>query len=60
MPYIWTLAKGNLTQRTKVLHDRYGHVVRIAPNELSFIDGQAWQDVYAHHQERSNFAKNPL
>ena len=60
IPYVWTLAKGNLTQRTKELHDRYGHVVRIAPNELSFIDGQAWQDIYAHHQGRPNFPKNPL
>ncbi|KAL8693924.1 MAG: hypothetical protein Q9218_001338 [Villophora microphyllina] len=51
---------GNLTQRTKELHDRYGHVVRIAPDELSFIDGKAWQDIYAHHQGRPNFPKNPL
>ncbi|KAL8732668.1 MAG: hypothetical protein Q9166_002644 [cf. Caloplaca sp. 2 TL-2023] len=27
------------------LHDRFGHVVRLAPNELSFIDAQAWQDI---------------
>ena len=49
-----------MTQRTQELHDRYGHVVRIAPNELSFIDGQAWRDIYAHHQGRPNFPKNPL
>lgn len=49
-----------MTQRTKELHDQYGHVVRLAPNELSFIDGQAWQDIYAHHQGRPNFPKNPL
>ena len=60
IPYVWTLAKGNLTQQTEAFHDQYGHVVRIAPNELSFIDGQAWQDIYAHHQGRSNFPKNPL
>ncbi|KAL9581562.1 MAG: hypothetical protein Q9203_005838 [Teloschistes exilis] len=60
IPYAWTLLKGDLTQRTKELHDRYGHVVRIAPNELSFIDAQAWQDIYAHHQGRPNFPKNPL
>ncbi|KAI4254187.1 MAG: hypothetical protein LQ352_003234 [Teloschistes flavicans] len=60
IPYVWTLAKGNLIQRTKELHDRYGPVVRIAPNELSFIDGKAWQDIYAHHQGRPNFPKNPL
>ncbi|KAL8983732.1 MAG: hypothetical protein Q9205_002101 [Flavoplaca limonia] len=60
IPYAWTLLRGDLTQRTKELHDRYGHVVRLAPNELSFIDAQAWQDIYAHHQGRPNFQKNPL
>ncbi|KAL8828357.1 MAG: hypothetical protein Q9191_002640 [Dirinaria sp. TL-2023a] len=54
------LAKGDLTQRTKQIHDRYGPVVRLAPNELSFIDGQAWHDIYGHHQGRPNFPKNPL
>ena len=60
IPYAYNLLKGDLTQRTKELHDRYGKVVRLAPNELSFIDGQAWQDVYNHHQGRPNFPKNPL
>ena len=35
-------------------------MVRLAPNELSFIDGQAWQDIYNHRQGRPNFPKNPL
>ncbi|KAL8641848.1 MAG: hypothetical protein Q9228_001395 [Teloschistes exilis] len=60
IPYVWNLAKGSLTQRTKEFHDRYGPVVRIASNELSFIDGKAWQDIYAHRQGRPNFPKNPL
>lgn len=49
-----------MTQRTKELHDQYGPVVRLAPNELSFIDAQAWQDIYNHHQGLPNFPKNPL
>ncbi|KAI4086368.1 MAG: hypothetical protein LQ344_007593 [Seirophora lacunosa] len=60
IPYARTLQKGHLTQRTKALHDRYGDVVRIAPNELSFISAPAWQDIYGHHQGRLNFPKNPL
>lgn len=35
-------------------------MVRLAPNELSFIDGQAWHDIYNHHHGRPNFPKNPL
>lgn len=31
------------------IHARYGEVVRIAPNRLSFIDPQGWKDIYGHH-----------
>jgi hypothetical protein len=31
----------------RALHEKYGPIVRIAPNQLSFNYGsQAWQDVY--------------
>ncbi|KAI9665160.1 MAG: hypothetical protein M1831_002170 [Alyxoria varia] len=60
IPYVWNLAKGDLTQRTQEIHERYGPIVRLAPNELSFIDGQAWHDIYSHRQGSPNFPKNPL
>ena len=28
------------------LHSKYGEVVRITPDELSFISPSAWQDIY--------------
>lgn len=30
------------------LHLRYGEVVRVSPNELSFSGADAWKDVYGH------------
>jgi len=30
------------------LHERYGPVVRIAPNEISFVDGEALKQLYGH------------
>ncbi|MCJ1380793.1 hypothetical protein MMC17_003902 [Xylographa soralifera] len=60
IPYVWNLIEGCLTQRTHELHDRYGPIVRLAPNELSFIDGQAWHDIYNHTPGVPNFPKNPL
>lgn len=30
------------------LHKKYGPVVRLAPNELSFIEPGVWKDVYGH------------
>jgi cytochrome P450 len=39
---------GELPYRVKNLHDKYGSVVRVAPDELSFIDPRAWKDIYLH------------
>ncbi|KAI1428035.1 isotrichodermin C-15 hydroxylase [Xylaria sp. FL1777] len=33
---------------TQKLHDKYGPVVRIGPNHLSFTDVKAWKDIYGH------------
>ncbi|KAI1372287.1 cytochrome P450 [Hypoxylon crocopeplum] len=49
---LWSARKtlsGDLPQTIKKLHDKYGPVVRIAPDELSFIESQAWKDIYGHH-----------
>ncbi|KAI8712146.1 hypothetical protein NCS52_01312100 [Fusarium sp. LHS14.1] len=40
---------GDLLYATKALHDTYGPVVRITPNELSFISPEAWKDIYVPH-----------
>ncbi|KAH6869387.1 cytochrome P450 [Thelonectria olida] len=37
---------GVLQFNIKSWHDTYGPVVRISPNELSFISPQAWRDIY--------------
>ena len=60
IPYVWALIKGDLAQRIHEFHQRHGPIVRLAPNELSFISGQAWHDIYDHYQGRPNFPKNPL
>ena len=46
IPYAWYLQRGRLPQNVKVLHDKYGKVIRIAPDEISFIEGAAWKDIY--------------
>ncbi|PHH88593.1 hypothetical protein CDD83_7335 [Cordyceps sp. RAO-2017] len=38
--------RGELQYALKRLHDAHGPVVRIAPNELSYVDAQAWKDIY--------------
>ena len=46
MPYVYQLAKGQLHNHIKELHDHYGPVIRLAPDELSFSDNAAWKDIY--------------
>jgi cytochrome P450 len=38
---------GRLPQWLKDLHEVYGPVIRIAPNELSFTEPEAWKDIYS-------------
>ena len=32
------------------LHGKYGHIVRVGPNELSYDIAEAWEDVYSRHK----------
>lgn len=56
VPYAMSLASGNFHTTVKQIHDQYGETVRLAPNEVSFINAQAWQDIHGHH---TDFLKNP-
>jgi hypothetical protein len=40
------MLQGKLAWQVSALHDRYEPVVRIAPNELSFLEPGAWKEVY--------------
>ncbi|KAK5689615.1 hypothetical protein LTR97_012788 [Elasticomyces elasticus] len=54
-PFLWratrltwvvSLQRGYLHRDLLDLHNKFGPVVRIAPDELSYIDSQAWKDIY--------------
>ena len=60
IPYLWSLLHGNMARDGLELHRRYGDIVRIAPDELSYTSSQAWKDIYAHHQGRDEFFKDPM
>jgi cytochrome P450 len=50
LPYVWAVTRGQAVYRVKNLHDQYGSVVRVAPNELSYIDDRVWKDAYGHRK----------
>ena len=55
------MMQGNLPYRLRDLHEKYGPVVRVAPNELSFIEASAWKDIYARrHLIRPSEWRNRL
>lgn len=55
IPYAAAYAQGQLHRKVQHLHDRYGDIVRVAPDELSYINEQAWQDI---HGPSRNFPKD--
>jgi cytochrome P450 len=60
LPGINSLLRGRLPLDNKLLHDKYGSVVRVSPNELAFNSAQAWEDIYGHRQGRPNMHKDPI
>ncbi|EUC37309.1 hypothetical protein COCCADRAFT_23027 [Bipolaris zeicola 26-R-13] len=47
LPYVLRARNGRLAEWTTQLHEKYGDVVRVAPNEVSFTAADsAWSDIY--------------
>ena len=40
------MINGNLPHDVAKFHKKYGEIVRVAPDELSFVDAAAWRDIY--------------
>jgi hypothetical protein len=60
IPYFRSTFKGDLSFDFSRLHDIYGPVVRTAPSELSFIEPQAWQDIYGQRLGHKPMQKDPV
>ncbi|KAF2012098.1 cytochrome P450 [Aaosphaeria arxii CBS 175.79] len=58
--YVFSLYSGWLHSDVHDIHRRYGDIVRIAPNEISFARPEAWQDIYANVPGRPAFPKSQL
>lgn len=58
--YCWHCLGGNLIYVLHDLHQRYGDVVRIAPDELSYINPDAWNEVYGHRVGKPEMVKDPV
>ncbi|OAG06908.1 averantin oxidoreductase [Paraphaeosphaeria sporulosa] len=60
IPAIYAVIVGRLPMHTKTIHDKYGPIVRLSPNELSFNTPEAWEDIYGLRPGRPNLSKDPI
>jgi len=58
LSHVRSLLSGQLSFTVQDLHDEYGEIVRIAPDELSFNSPQAWRDIYGHRQGHKSLVKD--
>lgn len=50
IPYFRSLLGGCLVSQVAKWHEKYGPVVRIAPDELSYTSAAAWKDIYGYRR----------
>ncbi len=44
--HIRHVLRGSWVHKVLALHEQYGPVVRVAPNEISYVTEEAWNDIY--------------
>ncbi|KAJ5092718.1 cytochrome P450 monooxygenase [Penicillium angulare] len=57
IPYCWKLLRGTMPYDVLDLHEEYGDVVRIAPDELAFSNSTAWKEIMGHRPGVEEFGK---
>ncbi|OCL09616.1 putative RNA polymerase II mediator complex component Srb8 [Glonium stellatum] len=60
LPYVISLIKGTLNRDMLRFHEMYGGIIRLAPNELSFAQEQAWKDIYSYRPGHKETKKDPV
>ncbi|KAK5991781.1 Cytochrome P450 monooxygenase lcsI [Cladobotryum mycophilum] len=63
LPLAWGIIKGSMLHDIQELHRKYGPVVRIAPNEVSFASEESWREILQHqpHQhQQQQFLKDSV
>ncbi|KAF3482729.1 benzoate 4-monooxygenase cytochrome P450 [Arthroderma uncinatum] len=60
LPYIRALIQGTIVHDFEKLHQVYGPVIRIAPDEVTFAQGEAYNDIFRIRQGHRQFLKDPI
>lgn len=59
IPYLKAILTGRLSYYCHDLHQRHGDVVRIALNQLSYVSGDVWKDIYERRPGHALLEKDP-
>lgn len=60
LPFLQSLLRGNIVHDIQKLHQHYGPLVRIAPDEVTFAHPQAWNDIFVPRPGCPQFLKDPI
>ncbi|KAK8007049.1 hypothetical protein PG989_001039 [Apiospora arundinis] len=61
LPYAFAFASGRSSYILLALHSRYGDIVRVAPDELSFVRPDAWKEIMGHRKSgQHENGKDPI
>lgn len=59
-PFVRALLRGTIVHDFQRLHTRYGPVIRIAPDEVTFAQEEAWADIFQPRPDiQHQFLKDP-
>ncbi|KAB8259415.1 benzoate 4-monooxygenase cytochrome P450 [Aspergillus pseudonomiae] len=59
VPYMLAFRNGQLAHKIKHFHEVYGETVRVAPNEVSFINPDTVKDIYQRRPRGGGFKSLP-
>ncbi|CAK7201696.1 hypothetical protein SEUCBS139899_004405 [Sporothrix eucalyptigena] len=51
LTYLYHTMRGKMPFLILPMHNRYGPVIRIAPDQLAFLDTAAWKDIYGRRND---------
>ncbi|RYP39363.1 hypothetical protein DL768_010719 [Monosporascus sp. mg162] len=57
LPWGFAFMSGNYHHKILELHSKYGHIVRVGPNQLSYDVPEAWEDIYGRSKQRKENPK---
>jgi hypothetical protein len=60
LSYVVSIQRGDIHRQLRRFHEKYGPIVRFAPNELSYADGTAWKDIYGNRPGHLPFKRSSI